>query len=49
MEKQTKMAVFVGGPLDGQTRKVDIDKTKYRHEQPPTGDDIHAGVGCNAP
>jgi hypothetical protein len=43
MEKQTKTAKFVGGPLDGQTRKVENKQRIYKHEQPPTSDDILPG------
>lgn len=43
MEKQAKTAKFVGGPLDGQTRKVENNQTIYKHEQPPTSDDIMPG------
>ena len=43
MEKQTKNAHFVGGPLDGQTRNVESNQTVYKHEQPPTSDDIMPG------
>jgi hypothetical protein len=43
MEKQTKAARFVGGPLDGQTRTVETNKSIYKHEQPPTSDDILPG------
>ncbi|MDB5190537.1 MAG: hypothetical protein JWQ96_100 [Segetibacter sp.] len=43
MEKQTKTATFVGGPIDGQTRHVDSDQAVYRHEQPPVSDDIKLG------
>ncbi len=43
MEKQTKIAKFVEGPLGGQTRKVDNNQSIYKHELPPTSDDILPG------
>ncbi len=43
MEKHTKVAKFVGGPLDGQTRHVDSNLHIYKHEQPPLSDDIRPG------
>jgi hypothetical protein len=43
MNKQTKTATFVGGPLDGQTRHVKQNEVIYKHEQPPVSDDIRAG------
>lgn len=43
MDKQTRIVNFVGGPLDGQTLEVPTDQTTYKHEQPPTSDDILLG------
>ncbi len=43
MDKHTKTATFVGGPLDGQTRHIDHEESVYRHEQPPVSDDIKIG------
>lgn len=43
MEKHTKTARFVGGPIDGQTRHVDHLQSIYKHEQPPVSDDIIIG------
>ncbi len=43
MEKHTKTATFVGGPLDGQTRQVESTVSVYKHEQPPLADDIRPG------
>ncbi len=43
MEKQINTAKFVGGPLDGQTRKVENNQRIYKHEQPPISDDILPG------
>jgi hypothetical protein len=43
MEKHTKTAHFIGGPLDGQTRNISENKTVYKHEQPPTSEDILPG------
>ncbi|MCW3106533.1 MAG: hypothetical protein JWQ09_1039 [Segetibacter sp.] len=43
MEKHTKTAHFVGGPLDGQTKQIQSNQTVYKHEQPPVSDDIILG------
>ena len=43
MEKHTRTVTFVGGPLDGLTRNVAAGDKVYKHEQPPTSDDIRTG------
>ena len=43
MEKNTKTAKFTGGPLDGQTKKIESSVALYKHEQPPLSDDIVPG------
>lgn len=43
MDKHTRTVNFTGGPLDGQTRDIAVDQTIYKHEQPPTSDDILIG------
>lgn len=43
MEKQTKEAKFIGGPLDGKTLQIEKSLTIYKHEQPPVSDDIRLG------
>ncbi len=50
MEHRT--ILFVGGPIDGQTRTVEVGHTIYKHEQPPVGSDIKIGevpVGFSPP
>ncbi|MEI6946285.1 hypothetical protein V9K67_03725 [Paraflavisolibacter sp. H34] len=39
----TKTAKFVGGPLDGKTREIDIGQTTYELDEPPPPEDIHEG------
>lgn len=43
MEKHFRTVTFSGGPLDGQTRQIKQDLTVYKHEQPPSPEDIRIG------
>lgn len=43
MEKDQRQVRFIGGPLDGQSRHIDADLTRYEVDEPGRPQDLHAG------